>query len=62
MVVPILRRTVGTMSETLWIKVPVQPCKGQGHDCKSGYVGDRCEGCLRDGTRAELKEAKPLLG
>lgn len=44
------------------VLVPVDKCKGAGFDCKSGYVGDRCEGCLRDGTRAILSEAKPLIG
>lgn len=52
---------MGKMSEIRYIQAPISPCKDKGQDCKSGYVGDRCEGCLRDGTRAVLKEAKPLV-
>ena len=40
---------------------PVVPCAHHGNDCSSGYKGDRCEGCLRNGTRADLTRVVPAL-
>lgn len=33
---------------------PIVPCANKGDSCSSGYRGDRCEGCLRNGMRAVL--------
>lgn len=39
------------------IIAPVEPCHRHGNNCSNGYIGDRCEGCLRDGRRAVLSKA-----
>jgi hypothetical protein len=37
--------------------VPVEPCSHRDNNCSNGYIGDRCDGCLRDGRRAVLSRA-----